>query len=374
MFKQMGFAAASQPPEAWTPDGTGVLVSATLADTKNIWRVPISQANWRISGMAERLTFGTASDMQPSVAANQLVFVSVNEKLNVWGMRIDPNRPIDNGRIDPLTDDALAHTYPTISPDGTRLAFGLQRAGHRDIWVKDLGSGKEKAISIPPGPSFNPIFSPDGNTLIYRTVESQTSVAYAASLAGSGTRLICRDCSDYGWSSDERQLVLIGTAPARVSILDLETGRRIPLLNDSTHLLWNARFSPDDKWISFNATDQKGSRILVAPVRGEGTISPQDWITVADSGWDDKPRWSPDGNELYFISERDGFRCIWAQSLDDRKHPRGAAIPIFHAHESRRSLSRIGPGDLALSLSRDRLVFNMSERTGNLWMTTLGAR
>ena len=373
LFKKMGFASASQAPEAWTLDGMAVLMSATLADTRNIWRVPISPRDWKISGAPGRLTFGTSNDVQPSMMGHQLVFASLTEKLDIWGLPLHAARTESSGDIDRLTNDASAHTYPAVSPDGTKLAFSLQRSKDRDIWIKDLPSGNQSAVSIPPGPSFNPNFSPDGKILLYRTVENRISIGYSLTLAGGGTREICRDCSDYGWSSDMKKLVLVGTSPARVSILDLATQRRTPLLDDPTDLLWNARFSPDNRWVSFNATSQGRSRIFVAPV-GDGQLIPkQEWIAVADSGWDDKPRWSPDGNTLYFVSERDGFRCIWAQRLDSRKLPRGAAIPVFHAHESRRSLSNIGPGDLSISVAGDKIVFNMNERTGNLWLTGLDA-
>jgi len=196
-------------------------------------------------------------------------------------------------------------------------------------------------------------------------------VGYAVSLSAGGSKAVCEDCSDYGWSSDKTKLVLVGTSPVRISILNLSTGRRTGLLNHPVYLLWNARFSPDDRWISFNATAQGKSRVFVAPVRETGIIPEREWIPIADSGWDDKPRWSPDGNVLYFVSERDGFRCIWAQRLDGRKHAIGEAIAVFHAHESRRSLSNVGPGDLSISVARDKLVFNMGERTGNVWMTRL---
>ena len=69
-------------------------------------------------------------------------------------------------------------------------------------------------------------------------------------------------------------------------------------------------------------------------------------------------------------NERDGFRCIWAQTLDAEKRPQGPAIAVFHAHEARRSLAAVGIRDLSLALAQDRIVFNMSERTGNLWMLT----
>src|SRR5215831_14807515 len=373
-FKKMGFASASQAPEGWTEDGTGVLMSATLADTRNIWRVPISSRDWKVTGAPQRLTFGTTMDMQSSEAGNHLVIASLSGKLDIWSLPIDADRAKPNGGIERLTDDAFAHTYPATSPNGSNVAFSLQRSSDRDIWIKDLRTGQEKQISLPPGPSFNPNFSPDGETLAYRMWESGTSVGYAVSLKAGGTEAICKDCSDYGWSSDKKRLVLVGKTPAQVSILDVATKLRTPLLQHAKYMLWNPRFSPDDRWVSFNATEPGRSRIFVAPVLDQGPVPEQDWITIADTGWDDKPRWSPDGEALYFVSDRDGFRCIWAQRLDSQKRPLGAAIAVFHAHDRTRSLSDVGPGDLSISVARDKIVFNMNERAGNLWLINVDGR
>ena len=83
--------------------------------------------------------------------------------------------------------------------------------------------------------------------------------------------------------------------------------------------------------------------------------------------------WSPNGNLLYFLSERDGFRCIWAQHLEPAtKRPSGAAFAVRHFHTSRRSLVTIGdPIATGLSVGVGKLVFSMTERTGNIWMTNL---
>jgi len=35
---------------------------------------------------------------------------------------------------------------------------------------------------------------------------------------------------------------------------------------------------------------------------------------TGDEGWAGKPRWSLDGNFIYFLSNRDGFFCLWAKS------------------------------------------------------------
>jgi Tol biopolymer transport system component len=367
-FTGTGFASVSQIPEAWMPDGTGVLMSATLGDTRNIWSVPISPSDWRISGAPRRLTFGTTTDLQPAMAGKHLVFASLSTTLNVWSLPIDTNSVEPKGHPERLTDDALAHSYPAVSADGREIAFSLQRAGNRDIWIRALVSGKEREVSLPPGPSFNPNFSPDGTALAYRTSEHGTSKAYVVALAAGGTQPICDDCSDYGWSSDGKRLVLVGRTPARVSVLDLTSRSKTALLQHATDQLWNARFSPDDRWVAFNATEPGQSRIFAAPVRDAGLVPEQDWVAIADSRWDDKPRWSPDGNTVYFVSERDGSRCIWAQRLDSRKRPIGPAISVFHAHDRRRSLANVGPGDLSISVAQNKIVFNMGERTGDLWM------
>jgi Tol biopolymer transport system component len=52
---------------------------------------------------------------------------------------------------------------------------------------------------------------------------------------------------------------------------------------------------------------------------------------------DDKPQLSPDGNTMYFTSNRDGFICVWALRLDPKtKRPLGAPFAIQHFHGSQR--------------------------------------
>ena len=186
---------------------------------------------------------------------------------------------------------------------------------------------------------------------------------------------VCEGCGSGGWSSDGRRLLYVDHSSAGISVLDLASARRTGLLHHAAYSLDEAFFSPDDRWVCFNAVTPDRSRIFIAPVRGQGAVPESEWRAVTDSRWDDKPRWSPDGNIRYFVSERDGFRCIWAQRLDPaEKRPLGTAFPIFHAHEARRSLMNIGWGDLQISVARDKIIFNMSQRTGNIWPAKLDGR
>jgi Tol biopolymer transport system component len=102
----------------------------------------------------------------------------------------------------------------------------------------------------------------------------------------------------------------------------------------------------------------------VAPYRGAAQIQEDEWIEVAASGFRDNfAHWSPGSNVIYFQSDRDGSTCLWAQRLDPvTKRPSGAPEALLHEHGAARSIARW------FSLGRNRLVVNIIERTGSIWM------
>ena len=134
-----------------------------------------------------------------------------------------------------------------------------------------------------------------------------------------------------------------------------------------------ASFSADDQWICFLVgLGPSRNRVCIIPFRAGAAAPPEsDWIGVTDgASFEGQPRWSPAGNLVYFVSHRDGFRCIWAQRLDAQtKHPVKAPFAVQHFHSARRSLTNVGNvGLFGLGVSRDKIVFNVGELTGNIWI------
>jgi tricorn protease-like protein len=157
-------------------------------------------------------------------------------------------------------------------------------------------------------------------------------------------------------------------------LLDVETGARTELAR-STVTLFDARFSPDDRWIAFTVhTGPLTRQHNVAPFRGPVPIPQSDWIPITDGqALDRQVAWAPRGDMLYFHSERDGFRCLWAVRLDPTtKRPVGAPFPVQHFHGAQRSMvTAFGdPGAISISAGGSRVVFSLGEMTGNIWMTT----
>ena len=124
------------------------------------------------------------------------------------------------------------------------------------------------------------------------------------------------------------------------------------------------RFTPDGSAVAYRVREHGIDSIQIQPLDGSPRRELLRFSGVTVGAF----RWSPDGSLLYFTSERDGFRCIWAQRLNrDTKVATGDAFAVQHFHTSRRSLMNVGLGPLEISVTGNALVFNLGERTGNIW-------
>ena len=235
-----------------------------------------------------------------------------------------------------------------------------------------MATGKEAPLSgIPPSPLLAyPSFSADSSKVVFRATENSRDSLYVVSAAGGVAEKICGRCGNAPvWSWDGTKIVYDSYDQTRyVGLLETVTGRTTQILKHPKYSLFQPQFCPGDRWISFACMHKPDrTRVMVAPFHGAAAIPESEWIPVTDgSGFDSRPRWSPSGNLLYFTSDRDGFRCIWAQRLDTAtKRPVGPAFTVRHFHDLRRLLSDIP--ELGFSVARDKLVFNMIEQTGNIW-------
>jgi hypothetical protein len=199
---------------------------------------------------------------------------------------------------------------------------------------------------------------------------------------GGVPRQVCADCDGplYGWSSDATKVIWRdqpADRPGRVRVRDIESGADVVLAEHPTYALTLPRLSPDDHWMLFQTVINQGQRqIFVAPVRGWQAAPESSWIPLTNGRTPDRNAvWSPDGTLVYFLSERDGFRCFWAQRLDAAsKRPMGEPFAVHHFHEARRSYDSDRFAGIQLSVGPDRLVFPTQERTGNIWLAKLESR
>lgn len=370
-------------PGVWEAEGSQVVFSASLGDSTNLWRVPIQPASFKVTGAPERLTYGIGPEAQPSLAAaapgTGLVFANSISNTDLWSLPIDANQGKATGQIERLTQDAAADVQPTLSPDGRKLAFVSTRSGHQDIWIKDLESGRETALTVTPEIEYLPVFSPDGSKVAYAVGDDRKKWdVYAMPSGGGVAEKLCDDCGTiYDWSRDGKWVILRSRAqPRRLRLLSLTSGQSRDYLQHPGYSFYGPRLSPDNRWLATCARSGPLQwRLIIVPFRADGPAPGQrDWVAI--TGEDAvymSTRWSPDGSVLYFTSMRDGSTCIWAQRLDPAtKRPAGDPWPVHHAHSARFSLELPGGGATSITLHGgapgSRMVFPMTEKTGNIWM------
>jgi TolB protein len=60
---------------------------------------------------------------------------------------------------------------PPCRPTGKKLVFNSTRSGHPDVWIKDMITGKETALTDDPLNEDRTLLSPDGSKVAYQTLE-----------------------------------------------------------------------------------------------------------------------------------------------------------------------------------------------------------
>jgi eukaryotic-like serine/threonine-protein kinase len=360
-------------PCDWVGDYVYYVSGGTTIEGVNLFRVRFEPGRWKVAGPPERVTGGSGMQYGASVARDGRVFFqNLTAVMNIWGVAAAPDLGIVQGEPKKITEDMLAKWGPSVSRDGSRLAynvFGGFRARRTEVRLRDLATGKEK--TIPAGSTvmgMSPQISPDGFLVAYRdSVAGQfkTFVAPTGSLIG---REICQDCRILDFYAGSK-FALARVDPNQLVRLDLASGETRPVLLLKNGTVLDAALAPDDRWVVYLSGRPDGrAAISIAPV-GATAASDSDGILIAD---DDhflgSPKWSPNGNIIYYLSSGDGRCCIWARRLDPAsKKPAGEAFGVMHVHQGSFRID-MPDGNETLGVAVDKMIFYACEGTGNIWV------
>lgn len=211
----------------------------------------------------------------------------------------------DGSGLQMLSDGQTESIFPTLSPDGTRVAFATEVGQNDlDIVVADLESGQVEPLTDGPVMDNQPVWSPDGERIAFVSNRDGPFAIYVMNADGSDVRRIAEVNEQAfsplgGWSPDSTRLVYateLGSGERAIRIVDVSSGE----VSEVTR--WageeaNPIFSPDGERVTFHSdrsgpqrlniysTDTEGHN-LQALTNGEGPVI--------------FPMWSPDGRWLAF--------------------------------------------------------------------------
>ena len=365
---------------SWVPSGKAIYFERTLRRAKNIWRMSIDPGTLRAIAL-ERLTTGPGIDSELSLSpdASKLAFTGESQRIRGWLFPFDAANGKITGTGKAVTSPGVDAWQQSLSPDGKKLVFAGLRGGKWELRETLLADGQETPIVA--DDSYHrrfPEWSPDGTRLAYMrekmsTVESQVMIWSSQDRNEEPlTEPGHFEQFPFDWTPDGKWLLVSGTnhdthrdeiwrLPAVKSARADAVGKK--LLGDAGYDFYQSHYSPDGQWIVFEGVQNTQSILYVMPSNGGA------WNRITDGKhWDDKPRWSPDGKVIYFLSERSGFFNAWGVHFDPMTGKSvGKLFPVT-SFESPSLMVPIRIPGVDISLNREKLVLTLEERSGSIWV------
>lgn len=203
---------------------------------------------------------------------------------------------VDGPTVRHVSGDEYNDHTPRWSPDGERLAFLSDRSGSAQVWLSTLDGEARQVTHFPLGVTGEPVWSPDGRSLVVVVPEQVGEAGPPASLD--------RNASPFTITRSTYRVDGQGYLASRYKhlwVVDAQTGSGYPLTQDPVDDSAPA-WSPDGEYIAFvsNRLDARltefRSAIWTIPSRGglAVRITPAKGVALA-------PVWSPDGAEIAYI-------------------------------------------------------------------------
>jgi len=238
-----------------------------------------------------------------------------------------------------------------ISPDGARAAVDIEdrRTGTSDVWLFEVARAISTRLHFDATDENNPVWSPDGTKLVYRSDRKGPPDIYEITVGVPGSerpfleQVGVQQPEDL--SKDGRNLAYVNQAQSglwNIWLLPLQAGGRAsPWLNSKFNET-SPRFSPDGRWIAFESNESGTPEIYAALTEGareKRRVSP---------GGGRQPRWRGDGKELFYVAP-DGF-VVAVPVTPGALLETGSPIPLF----------RVEPEIQNFDVSRDGARFLLS--------------
>jgi Tol biopolymer transport system component len=214
----------------------------------------------------------------------------------------------DGGSMRQLTylDD---DSSPTLSPDGTQVAFvSLRRNGNYEIYVINTDGSGLNRLTTNPGSDMRPAWSPDGSQIVYTSCSdnSQCNIIVMGADGSNPHSFSNSNASFPRWSPDGSQIVFttFQNNVSNLNIMIADGSNAQVIKTNQAHLIYSPVWSPDGSKIAFLNQKTIDDPVEVDVIDKDGKN--QHSLTVGYYVNFGGLSWSPDGRKLIFTMNGDG--------------------------------------------------------------------
>jgi serine/threonine protein kinase len=280
----------------------------------------------------------------------------------------------------PLTSYAGSEYQPTLSPDGTQVAFAWdgEKQDKSDIYVKQIGVEPPFRLTSDAAVDYSPAWSPDGGFIAFLRELSHDKTDVVIVPQRGGTERILTEIEGsvqqalpYGpylsWTPDSKRIVCptpkSGERVWALQLFSTETGEQTELTTPASGEAGDMApaVSPDGKILVFSRVSPdffNATLWLLHLGEGYKPLGREEQIRspgVTDMG----AAWLPNGREFVFSSATGTNSGLWRLAVSKGAVPRRLDVGIAAAAQP--TISRLG----------NRLAFAVFQYDLNIWRVDL---
>ncbi len=297
----------------FTADGSAIF----FVSSGNLMKIPV------LAGPAELVSADTPTRFSLSADNKQIAFIRRDNELNAASIMIRNLKDGSEHEVLRMSTTTAFSDYPVWSPDGTKLALGIQNndlQGEYRLSTVNIVDGTVEPLTDRVWESINRIYwLGDGRGIVFNAVGVNSDFKiWKLDYSSRRIHPITTDVSRYGRetvsvSNDGTKLLLVrGEIDASIwtgspgAPLQQVTSRSSGKLDGTSGLSWTT----DDRIVYSSFFDNSYS-LWTADADGQ---SPKQ---LTSSGFEDKfPSARGDGQYIVFESNRGGGRDIWRVNYD----------------------------------------------------------
>ncbi|MFZ4621408.1 MAG: protein kinase domain-containing protein, partial [Bacteroidota bacterium] len=193
-----------------------------------------------------------------------------------------------------------------LSTDGSMIVMDLYEVSARnaDVWLLDIVRGVKTRFTFDNSVDANPIWSPDGKSIIFSSNRNGHYDLYEKNTNGvTDEKLLLASPllkAPSDWSNDGKYVLFTSSGDPKTK-MDVWA---IPMVGDRTPIPFvhtefsegAGVFSPDGKWVAYQSDESGKTEIYVRPFPGPGAK----WQVSTSGGR--TPFWKNNGKEIYYLN------------------------------------------------------------------------
>jgi serine/threonine protein kinase len=295
-------ALDSDECERVLPDHSSVAYAAPgyllFVRAGNLMAQPFDAAHLRLSGQPKSIAANIAdTDFTRYVFSTSnngvLAFRSVDRNSRLtWVDR--------NGRVTQRVGESADYVSVELSPDDTRAAVERidPESGDHDVWIVDLVRETASRLTFDSDQEMYPIWSPDGTRVAFAIEKNGQVAVMAKSASGAGstdTLVAFNSSSKWPTCLSHGYLVFEGAEPEGfpdIWVQRLDGATKAVPYERTPNWENEGQISPDGRWLAYSADGELFVQSFPIP---DGK-----WQVSHDGGA--LPRWRHDGKELFYAT------------------------------------------------------------------------